>query len=249
LKKAERKLKLARKFYRKKNWQNSKSGCVFTLSSSLKYRQTNWQKLRFQIHNKKRKLTRYRQILATLKSIPVRVRVPKNQAFIVGSKEESYGNQVCQWDGSNLKFRVPACLESKLGKYVESKIGDFPRNINRLPTTGAKTWHFYYKDGKWCVAVSFTPSEVKQVSRSVDYGCIGIDMNPMSIGWAYIDAVGNLKAHGQIPLQTGLPKGKQQAQIVKACRELSALATKYQCPIVGEELDFSKKKEQRARKG
>lgn len=87
--------------------------------------------------------------------------MPKNQAFIVGSKEESYGNQVRQWDGSNLKFRVPACLESKFGKYVESKIGDFPRNINRLPATGAKTWHFYDKEGKWCVAVSFTPSKVK----------------------------------------------------------------------------------------
>ena len=244
LKKAERKLKLARKFYRKKNWQNSKSGCVFPLSSSLKYRQTNWQNLRFQIHNKKRKLTRYRQILASLKSIPVRVRVPKNQAFIVGSKEESYGNQVCQWDGDNLRVRVPACLESKFGKYVESKIGDFPRNINRLPATGAKTWHFYYKSGKWCVAVSFTPSEVKQVSRSVDYGCIGIDMNQGSIGWAYIDAVGNLKAHGQIPLQTGLPKGQQQAQIVNACLELAALAKKFQCPVVCEELDFTTKKAQ-----
>jgi IS605 OrfB family transposase len=115
--------------------------------------------------------------------------------------------------------------------------------------TDAQTWHFYYKDGKWCVAVSFTPSEVKQVSRSVDYGCIGIDMNPGSIGWAYIDAVGNLKAHGQIPLQTGLPKGKQQAQIVKACRELSALATKYHCPVVGEELDFTSKKEQLRERG
>jgi hypothetical protein len=111
-KKASKKLKNARKFYRKKNWQNSKSGCVFPISSSLKYRQTNWQNLRFILHNKKRKLAKYRQILAVLKSTPVRVNVPKNQAFIVGSKDESYGNQVCQWDGSNLKFRVPACLES-----------------------------------------------------------------------------------------------------------------------------------------
>jgi IS605 OrfB family transposase len=249
LKKAERKLKLARKFYAKKNWQNSKSGCAFPLSSSLKYRQTNWQNLRFQIHNKKRKLTRYLQILATLKSIPVRVRVPKNQAFIVGSKDESHGNQVCQWDGDNLRVRVPACLEFKFGKNVDSKIGDFPRNINRLPSTGAKTWHFYYKDDKWCAAVSFTPSEIKQVSRSVDDGCIGIDMNPLSIGWAYIDTVGNLKSHGQIPLQTGLPNGKQQAQIVKACLELSALATKFQCPIVCEELDFTTKKEQLRERG
>jgi hypothetical protein len=130
----------------------------------------------------------------------VLVRVPKNQVFIVGSKDESYGNQVCQWDGDNLRVRVPDCLESKFGKNVDSQIGNFPRNINRLPATGAKTWHFYHQDDKWCVAVSFTPSEVKQVSRSVDYGCIGIDMNPGSIGWAYIDTVGNLKAHGQIPL-------------------------------------------------
>jgi IS605 OrfB family transposase len=249
LKKAEKKLKLARKFYAKKNWKNSKYGCVFPLSSSLKYRQTNWQSLRFQIHNKKRKLTRYRQILSVLKSITVRVHVPKNQAFIVGSKDESYGNQICQWDGDNLRFRVPACLESKFGKNVKSKIGNFPRNINRLPATGAKTWHFYYKEGKWCVAVSFTPSEVKQVSRSVDYGCIGIDMNPGSIGWAYIDTKGNLKAHGQIPLQTGLPNGQQQAQIVKACLELSALAIKFKCPIVCEELDFTTKKEQLRERG
>jgi hypothetical protein len=176
LKKTSKKLKNARKFYRKKNWQNSKSGCVFPISSSLKSRQTNWQNLKFILHNKKRKLARYRQILAVLKSTPVRVLVPKNQAFIVGSKDESYGNQICQWDGNNLRFRVPSCLESKFGKYVESKIGDFRSNINRLPANSAKTWHFYYKSGKWCAAVSFTPSEVKRVSHSVDYGGIGIDL-------------------------------------------------------------------------
>ncbi|CBN54891.1 MULTISPECIES: IS200/IS605 family element transposase accessory protein TnpB [Kamptonema] len=249
LKKAEKKLRLARKFYAKKNWQNSKTGCGFPLSSSLKHRQTNWQNLRFQIHNKKRKLTKYLQILTTLKSIPIKVRVPKNQAFVVGSKDESYGNQVCQWDGDNLRFRVPVCLESKFGKNVDSKIGNFPRNINRLPATGAKTWHFYYKEDKWCVAVSFTPSEIKQVSHSVNYGCIGIDLNPGSIGWVHIDAEGNLKSHGQIPLQTGLPNGKQQDKLVKACLELSALAIKFQCPIVSEELDFATKKEQLRERG
>jgi len=247
--KAEKKLKTARKFYAVKNWRNSKKGCGFPLSCSLKYRQTNWQNLRFQIHNKKRKLARYSQKLALLKVTPIRVRVPKNQVFVVGSKDESFGNQICQWDGNNLRFRVPTCLESKFGKYVESKIGDFSRNINRLPAIGAKTWHFYYKAGKWCAAVQFTPSEVKRVSRSVDYGCIGIDMNPGSIGWAYIDTEGNLKAQGQIPLQTGLPNGQQQAQIVKACLELSALASKFQCPVICEKLDFSAKKEQLRERG
>jgi hypothetical protein len=85
IKKAERKLKLANKFYAKKNWRNSKTGCVFPLASSLKYRQTNWQNLYFQIHNKKRKLARYLQILDTLKSLPVQVKVPKNQYFQTGA--------------------------------------------------------------------------------------------------------------------------------------------------------------------
>ncbi len=249
IKKADKKLKNARRFYAKKNWQNSQTGCILPLCSSLKYQGTNWQNLRFQIHNKKRKLDRYLKKLATIKSSPLRVYVPKNQVFIVGSTDESYGNQVCQWDGNNLKLRVPACLESKFGKYVESKIGDFQRNINRLPATGAKTWHFYYKSGSWCAAVSFTPEKVKQVSRCVDYGCIGIDMNPGSIGWAYIDTEGNLKAQGKIPLQTGLPHGKQQAQIVQACLELAQLAIKFSCPVVCEELNFSNKKNQLRERG
>ncbi|MEQ8957229.1 MAG: hypothetical protein RLP02_04775, partial [Coleofasciculus sp. C2-GNP5-27] len=42
LKKAARKLKNASKFYRRKNWQNSQSGCQFPLSVSLQYRNTNW---------------------------------------------------------------------------------------------------------------------------------------------------------------------------------------------------------------
>jgi IS605 OrfB family transposase len=147
-------------------------------------------------------------------------------------------------------FRVVGANgHSPVRKYVESKIGNFRSNINRLPATGAKTWHFYYKSGKWCVAVSFTPSKVERVSRSVVYGCIGIDINPGSIGWAYIDAVGNLKSHGQIPFQTGLPNGQQQATIVKAGLDLAALATKYQCPIICEELDFSTKKEQLRERG
>ncbi|MFB8796458.1 MAG: hypothetical protein U7126_20070 [Microcoleus sp.] len=249
LKKAERKLKNARKFYALKNWRDRKKGCVFPLSCSLKSRQTSWQNLRFQLHHKKRKLHRYQSQISAVRLAPIKVSVPRHQAFVVGCKNESFGNQVCQWDGNNLRFRVPACLESKFGKYVESKIGDFPRNINRLPANCAKTWHFYYKSGKWCAAVSFTPSEVKRVSSCVDYGCIGIDLNPGSIGWAYIDPEGNLKAHNQIPLQTGLPKGKQQAQIVKACLELAKLASHYQCPIVGESLDFCAKKEQLRERG
>ncbi|KYC34963.1 hypothetical protein WA1_09440 [Scytonema hofmannii PCC 7110] len=242
--KSEKKLKNASSFYAKKNWHKSKAGCKFPLSCSIKYKNTNWQYLRFQLHNKKRRAYQLSKQIEHLKAAPIHTVISKNQVFIVGSKDESFGNQVCQWNGTTLKFRVPACLESKFGKYVQTNLGNFERKINRLPKDSAKTWHFYRKNGKWNVGIQFTPSPVEQVSRHSVYGCIGIDLNPGSIGWAYVDRDGNLKAHGQIPLQMGLPSGLQDAQIVEACLKLVKLALKYACPIVCEELEFSAKKEQ-----
>jgi len=144
---------------------------------------------------------------------------------------------------------VPYCLEDRFGKFVSSQIGKFERKINRLPDTGAKTWHFYRQDNRWVVAVQFTPSPVSTVSRPIEYGCIGIDLNPGSIGWAYIDYQGNLRKLGKIPLQTGLPTGKQDAQIVDAGLQLAALAVQFACPIVCESLDFARKKGQLREKG
>ena len=118
-----------------------------------------------------------------------------------------------------------------------------------MPAYGSKTWHFYRKDGKWNAAVQFTPTSVKRVSRHSAHGCVGIDMNPGSIGWAYVDRDGNLKAHGQIPLLMGLPSGKQDAQIVDACLQLATLASTFACPVVCEELNFSAKKEQLSERG
>jgi IS605 OrfB family transposase len=249
IKKAERKLKLARKFYAKKNWQKSKTGCNFPISCSLKYQHTNWQNLKFQLHGKKRKLYLIKNKIEFLKLKPIRVSVPHDQVFIVGSKDERLGNQTAQWDGQTLKFRVPACLESRFGKHVSSEIGRFDRNINRLPETGSKTWHLFKKDGRWNAAVQFTPSEVKRQSKDRGYGCIGIDMNPGSIGWSYVDTEGNLKHHGQISLEMGLPSGKQQAQIVDACLSLASLAICFACPVVCEELDFSDKKDRLGEEG
>lgn len=249
LKKSEKKLKDARKFYRKKNWEKSQTGCRFPLSCSLKYKGTNWQYLRFQIHHKKRYIYHLTKKIEHLNTAQVKVKVPSNQVFVVGSKTESYGNQVCQWDGKTMKFRVPYCLEKRFGKYVETEFGGFKRNINLMPTDGSKTWHFYDKQGKWVGAVQFTPEPVNQVSRPISYGAIGLDINPGSIGWAYCDADGNLTEHGQIPLEIGLPKNKQDAKITNACLAIQQLADKYASPVVIENLDFSKKKEELREQG
>jgi IS605 OrfB family transposase len=249
LRKAEKRLKNGRKFYDKKNWEDSKTGCAFPLSCSLKHRDTNWQHVRFQIHHKKRYIAHTARKITALKSASLHVKVPTGNVFVVGSKDEFLGNQVAQWDGEKMRFRVPYCLEERYGKFIETYIGDFDRNHSRLPADGARSWHFYLKNGKWVAAVQFTPTPVKRVSRHSRYGCIGIDLNPGSVGWAYVDRDGNLKAKGNIPLLTGLPKGKQDAQIVDACLQLVTLAKTFSCPIVHETLDFSTKKTQLREKG
>lgn len=241
--KTKKKIKLAQKFYTKRNWRSSKTGCNFPLFSSLATRKTSWHQVKFNIHHKQRYIYKLTEQIQHLTSLPIRVKISRGEVFVVGSSDETCGNQVCQWDGDIIKFRVPYCLETKYGKYVSIKIGNFDRNINRLPDSGAKTWHFYRKDSKWLATVQFTPSAVKQISRHSAYGCIGIDMNPGSIEWAYVDSDGNLKAHGQIPLIMGLRSGKQDAQIVNSCLHLAVLAQTYACPVVCENLDFTRKKD------
>ena len=244
LKKSQKKLNSCQKFYVRKNWRNSKTSTLLPLSCSLKYRNTNYQHLKFQVHHKKRKIHLLTQQIEHISYRPYEVKVPKWDCFVVGSKDETLGNQICQWDGNNFKFRVPVCLESKYGKYVSTVLGGFERGINRIPELGAKTWHFYLKEGRWKVALQFTPAPLAKISQPIKYGCIGIDLNPSSIDWAYVDCDGNFKQHGKINLIQGLPRGKQQAQTVKACLQLVRIAIKYQCPIVCEQLDFARKKTQ-----
>ncbi|RUT03189.1 hypothetical protein DSM106972_054970 [Dulcicalothrix desertica PCC 7102] len=249
LKNAEKRIVDSQKFYAQKNWENSLTGCNLPLCCDLETGRSNWHGLKFQIHNKKRYIYQLSKKIADLKVATIKVSVSSSEIFIVGSKDESFGNQSCQYDGTKIRLKVPYCLESRFGKYIETEIGNFDRNINRLPSFGAKTWHFYRKNGRWVVAVQFTPKSIKAVSRPIQYGAIGIDINPKSIGWAYVDSYGNLFDSGTIPLLTGLSSNSNQQQLVDACLELAKLASKYASPVVCEELDFSAKKQRLREKG
>jgi hypothetical protein len=145
----------------------------------------------------------------------------------------------------NHLLQVPQFDKSKWNSYLQQKYQINKRHANSVINFASGKVdsssecrknhlkrHFYKKENKWCIAVQFTPLPVVRLSSDSASGCIGIDLNPGSIGWAYIDREGNLKAHGQIPLLQGLPSGKQEAQIVAACLELVALAKHFVCPII-----------------
>jgi IS605 OrfB family transposase len=244
-------LKDVNKFYAKSKkvngkkiliWKDSKTGCRMPLACSLKYKNTNLNHLRFLVHNKKRYITSLLSNIEKLKVTPLTVKVPHNQVFFVGSKDESFGNQVAQWDGSNLTIRVPYCLEKTYGEYVTVQLGSFDRNINRLPEYGAKTWSVYKKDGKWKVCIQFQPITVTPLSNNRNNGVISFDLNPSSIDWAEIDRNGNAIKWGSISLQIRLPKNQMENQLQTVALFLVKLSLKTGKSIVHEKIDFVSKK-------
>jgi IS605 OrfB family transposase len=271
LRKKDKQLKDSRKFYRHKNWQAKKASPQYPIACSLDSRRTNWQSLRFGIHHKKRYIAHLEHKIQALKKAPVRVAIPKDtQAYFVGSKGETWGNQVCQFDGKTIQIRVPQCLEAKHGEYITAPIKPFRYGhdliVDALNTTGtsrtksgeikpirygvAMTYRFYYKDFRWFMAVSFEQPPARKISKSRRYGCIGIDINPQSIGWAYVDSQGNLKASSQIKFDVAHKRrGKTKALVGEVVKQLTTLALTYCCPIVCESLDFNRKKEDLRERG
>ncbi|MEQ8464583.1 hypothetical protein [Coleofasciculus sp. E1-EBD-02] len=271
LRKAEKSLKDSRKHYSGK-WHNKKQSTNLKLFCYLDTRQTSWQSKRFTIHHKKRYITHLERQITTLKAAPIRVTISTQaECFFLGSKGETCGNQVFQFDGLTVKVRVPECLESKYGKTLECAVSPFPYGQDKLEqalsTTGfttnkktgqqipiryglAMTHRFYAKDlrGFWAVTVDLPAP--KRVTRPRQYGCIGIDINPKSVGYAVVDHDGNLVAKGRLPFDiSSKRRGQTLAIIADVCNSLVNLALCYEMPICFENLDFSVKKSQLRERG
>ena len=258
-------------------------------SCGLNSQKTEKSKLKFSLHQKQRKLSSVKDKLVSLKNSPPSFifggkklwysqfnlkengyenheqwltdwRYSRSSQFtLVGSKDETNGNQNCQLlkDGT-LKIRVPSCYESVFGKYYLVENVHFPygqKDVEyALNNKQALTFRFVKKDEpprpplkreeeeKWYVFCSLELPEVPTQTK-LKNGVLGVDLNPKVIGWAYCDCEGNLKAKGQIPINVqDKSKNQTKAIIGDAVKELVDLAGKYGCPIVIESLDFSRKK-------
>ena len=212
---------------------------------------------RFAIHHKKRKLYLSEQKLEHLKFEPIKVTIgAKNtQYYTVGSTGETLGNQIAQYDGNNITFRVPYALEKKYGKYVHAPLKFEYKKGQKwieeaIAGNVALSYRIYAKDLRWFIACSTNIPEAERISYPRQYGCLGIDLNPGVVGWAYCDPDGNLKATGQISLNLHSKKKNQQTAIIhNVTKKIVYLALKYKCPIVIEKLDFSIKKTQMKERG
>lgn len=169
---------------------------------------------------------------------------------MVGSSDESYGNQICQLDflGKELHVRVPYCLEFLYGQHVVIPI-DLPKHgrdelASAWFNKQAITYRFIYnKKFIWEIHITVEVQPQHEHTQDVCWGAIGVDLNPGSIGYARVDKDGNLAASGNIGINIqSQPQGRTEAVLADAVTQLTTLAIKYQCPIVVEKLDFSDKK-------
>lgn len=177
-----------------------------------------------------------------------------SQFMLVGSKDETNGCQNCQLTSvGRLKIRVAPGLEHLFGKYLVTEGIRFSygqEDINYALEKGqALTYRFVRFQSQWYIFCTTQRPEVPIQSRYSN-GILGVDLNPGLIGWAVCDREGNLKDKGQIRLNLNDRSTEQiEATLGNAVKQLVDIASHYGCPIVVEQLDFSKKKTQMKEQG
>lgn len=208
----------------------------------------------FQLHQKKRQLKMYLDRKAVVLKIGVKVNLGNLEKIpFVGSTGETGGNQICQFEPGiipTLKIRVPYFLESCFGEYIQLFFNKFNKHgADQINTSWALNRALSYvfsknKKGKWVVAI-MTLVDFSYNSKDSSLGCIGLDINPGSIGWCATSKHGNPIAWGKINLDLHSCSSEQtQARLALAITEITTRALASSKPIVIEKLDFSEKKKQ-----
>ena len=176
------------------------------------------------------------------------------QFFVVGSSDETAGCQNCQLDTeSNLTIKVPTALQSKYGKKI--KYGRICETIygvkflygqaeidSALSHQIAISYRFVLNKNIWYLNAT-TEREVPAIITEANSGVIGVDLNPSVIGWARIDAEGNLADMGQYRFSILEKRSTQTSAILgDIVKSLVKRAREQRIPICVEKLDFSAKK-------
>ena len=180
--------------------------------------------------------------------------------LMVGSKTYLTGNQLCRLTrNGNLTITVPPCLISEFGSHVSLsginfRYGQQYIDLASYPTKHQRgqqirngtekpvTHRFVKKDRQWYLHTSVELPDIPTISQH-NNGAVGIDLNADNIAWAYCNGEGNLKQTGQINFNlSNLSSGQITNIISRAISQIIAIAIKYECPIIIEKLDFSRKK-------
>jgi IS605 OrfB family transposase len=187
-----------------------------------------------------------------------------SQWFIVGSKDETAGCQLCvatlsepiraQEQGIDLRVRVPDALAGRHGKYHligglhfayghDQVAAAIENNRSESKDDWQAITYRFKRDGKgWRVFVSVAVAKPPSVTDK-RLGVIGVDLNADHLAVAETDRSGNPLRAWSVPLVTyGKTTDQAEALIGDACKTIVDRAAATGKPISIERLDFSNKK-------
>jgi len=186
-----------------------------------------------------------------------------HQFFLVGSKDETGGNQSCKAkvaeDGTlSLTIKMPAAL-IKQGAPAFLKIDNIAftygqeRVLQALQTGTALSYRFHRDsaglDG-WRIFVSTDVAEAPKESLSPALGAVGIDFNADHLAWARTDRFGNAIEFGREELSLhGKTTHQRDAILSEALDKVFAVAKAHSLSVSIEYLDFAVKKKELQKMG
>ena len=181
-----------------------------------------------------------------------------NQFYLVGSHEETRGNQLCQatinQNGNiDIKLRIPNCYVVNNQKYLYIKDIKVNYGYEQIKAailahdTGvgkAITYRFIHDQSGWRIAISIDETHEIKINNFFN-GAIGIDFNANHISVCLINACGNPIKFLDIPtICIGKSADQRKAIYGDAVKQIVALALEHRVPIIIESLDFQKKKDE-----
>lgn len=182
-----------------------------------------------------------------------------NEFFVLGSKDETAGNQTCtagiKEGGFCLRLRLPPAMEAKWGKYLMIENVVFAYGQQALlaslqhPNGQAISYRFKKDEKGWRLFASTGMREKAPVSQQ-GCGVIGIDLNTDHIAYVETDRFGN-PVRRKIYSWPSYGKSKNQLKAITGdlCKAIVERAKETKKPLVIEKLDFHKKKFSLTEKG
>lgn len=149
-----------------------------------------------------------------------------------------------------LKIRAPYFLEESFGEYIQLplyKFNDYGSNQIKMSWALNRALTYIFsknKKGKWVVAITMLVDFTCKSDNNRN-GCIGLDINPSSVGWCATNQHGNPIAWGKVNLDLhSCSTNQTESRLALAVTEITQRAQCTNKPIVIEKLDFSEKKKQ-----
>jgi IS605 OrfB family transposase len=191
-----------------------------------------------------------------------------HQFFVVGSKDETAGNQSCKArlvhaapttglaPTLTVLLKMPPALVAQ-GAPIFLTIDGIrfehgQRQVESALASGTALSYRFHRDNHsasgWRVFVSTDTKDEKIATLPKEMGVIGVDFNADHLAASKTDRFGNLVAFWrfELPLK-GKTSGQRTAILSEALDQVFAVAKSHACPVALEDLDFSaKKKEMRS---